>query len=283
MAKVFDCFPFFNELDVLEIRLHELAPVVDRFVILESAETYGGHQKELTFQANWQRFEKFHDKIQHVILERLEPQCADRTSGRLREAYQRNMIGPVLSAMAKPDDVIIFSDCDEIPRATAVKEYIDRGLAGIYRFKQRSFYYTVNRLVDYGHDFASRARIGRFFDVEFAGGLYNFRMANKNTEEFVLENGGWHFGYFGNGIDHIKNKVAALSPFLAEYKLFGDQQLARDIVSGKDLHHRRCEMPETFARTETNDPTLPVHFLANQKRFEHFTEAYYRERYRGLL
>jgi hypothetical protein len=153
---------------------------------------------------------------------------------------------------------------------------------GPLRLKQRSYYYTVNRLVDYGNDFASRARMGTWAQVEDCGTMYAFRMYQKNVCR-ALENGGWHFGYFGTGINHIKNKVASLSPFLSEYKLFGDQQLVRDIVNGKDLHHRRCEMPETFTHCASDDPELPAYFLANRNKFKHFTEEYYIERYKGLL
>lgn len=284
--KVFDCFPFFNELDVLEIRLNELDSVVDVFVILESGETYGGSPKPMYLLDNWERFEKFAHKILHVNVPTLQPPCTDRTTGRLREAYQRDKIMPALQALGVQDsDVVIFSDCDEIPRAETVRLYIDSGRELLYRFKQRSFYYTVNRLVDYGHDFASRARIGHFGDMRAVGGPYAFRMAKKNTEEYVLENGGWHFGYFNNGtgIEHIKTKVASLNTFLTEYKLYGDQQLVRDIVEGKDLHHRRCELPETFTRCASDDPTLPKHYLDNREKFAHFTEEWYREQYAQQL
>lgn len=282
MAKVFDVFPFFNELDVLEIRLNEMDKVADHFVILECAETYGGQPKNFHLSAAMRtgRFDKFKDKITLMLLHKLEPACTDRTTGRLREAYQRNMMMPMLAKLCAPDDVVVFSDCDEIPNADTVKLALPRLVHGVARLKQRSFYYTVNRLADYGHDWASRARVAHWRTVEECGTMYAFRMAKASIE---LENGGWHFGYFGTGIDHIKNKVATLSPFLNEYKLFGDAQLVRDIVGGKDLHHRKCEMPETFTRTCEDDPTLPAYFLANRGKFAHFTERFYRERYRDLL
>jgi beta-1,4-mannosyl-glycoprotein beta-1,4-N-acetylglucosaminyltransferase len=283
-VKVFDCFPFFNELDVLEIRLHELQNVVDTFVIVESSETYGGARKPLFLRQalNAGRFSDFAARIVPITIDRLYPPCTDRVTGREREADQRNRILPVLEALAAPDDAIIFSDCDEIPRATAVHEALPLLSSGPWRFQQRSFYYTVNRLVDYGHDLASRPRIGKFRDVKACGSMYRFRMFLKNTCPSITD-GGWHFGYFGNGIESIKNKVAALSPFLAEYKLFGDQQLVRDIVNGKDLHHRRCELPETFSYCASDDPSLPAYFLANREKFAHFTEEFYREQYKGLL
>lgn len=273
---VVDCFPFYNELDVLEIRLNELSFVVDRWVILESEETYGGQKKPLYLKKAMSegRFVKFAPRITLLSLNRLEPACADRASGRLREAYQRNMIAPTLAAMCGDDDEIIFSDCDEIPSALSVSIALRELDTGPVRFKQTSFYYTVNRVADYGHDFASRARIGLWKDVRACGSMYDFRMYRKNDCRGI-ENGGWHFGYFG-GVEHIKNKVATLSPFLSEYKLFGDEQLVRDIVDGKDLHHRRCELPETFEHRSSDDPRLPKYFLDNREKFEHFTEDFYK-------
>lgn len=282
--KVFDVFPFFNELDILEIRLHELGPHVDKFIILESGETYGGDSKPYYLHDALRagRFADFAPRIALIQQPALEPKCLDRTTGRLREAFQRNMIMPALAAIAQPDDIISFGDCDEIPRGTALASYVSEGVQEIRRFKQRSFYYTVNHLVDYGHDFASRARVGRWRDVEACGTMYAFRMFEKNSCA-AIENGGWHFSYFGGTPEKIRAKVAAMAPFLAEYKLFGDPQLIADIRAGRDLHHRKCEMPDVFWKAETGDPTLPEYFLRNQEKFKHFTAAFIEQHYGGMV
>jgi beta-1,4-mannosyl-glycoprotein beta-1,4-N-acetylglucosaminyltransferase len=265
---VFDCFPFFNELDVLEIRLNELDPIVDRFVIVESAEMYGGHSKPFNLESNWERFAAFRGKIEYIKLPALQPACKDRASGRAREAYQRDALFHPLMSRTQPGDTVIFSDCDEIPSYKAVCYAMSKIYQGIQRFKQLSFYYNVQTLVDYGHDFASRARIGTAAQLRKCGSMYGFRMHEKNTCP-AIEWGGWHFSYFG-GPERIKRKVAALSPFLSEYKLFGDEQLERDIAERRDLHHRRCEMPETFYDVNLQDVTLPAFLMENRQRFSHF-------------
>ncbi len=273
--RVFDIFPFFDELDVLEIRLHELDSIVDCFIIGEAGETYGGTFREYVLEKNWERFVQFRHKIIYMKLPQLYPACVDRTSGRTREAYQRNQLAiPLMKQKPNLSDIVIFSDCDEIPRAAAIVEAFEQGklAGGTCRLKQQSYYYNVNRIVDYGHDFASRARVAYYDDVRACNNLYDFRMHRKNTQEpsQVIENGGWHFGYFG-GVEKIKRKVEALSPFLSEYKLFGDATLVTDIKEGRDLHHRRCELPIQFEHVASNDPTLPAYFLANRERFKHFT------------
>lgn len=256
---IVDCFPFFNEADTLEIRLNELAPVVDKFVIVEAEETFGGQPRALKFDP--ERFKAFN--IDYRPVAKLYPECKDRVTGREREADLRNRMLPILREFAQPNNVVIISDCDEIPRRQAVIDALPRLSSGIHRFAQRSFYYTVNWLVDVGHDFASRARIGTMAQLEAVGSVYGFRMAPAE----VIENGGWHFGYFAD----IKEKVAALAPFLAEYRLFGEAQLEADILAGRDIHHRKCELPERFTYCESDDPTLPRHYLENMGKFKHFT------------
>src|SRR4030042_2627609 len=67
--KIYDCFPFHNELDLLEVRLHELYDVVDYFVLSESTRTHSGQFKPLYYKMNKPRFERFKDKIIHVIVD----------------------------------------------------------------------------------------------------------------------------------------------------------------------------------------------------------------------
>lgn len=295
MAKVYDIIPFFNELDVLEIRLNELDPVVDKFVICESHETFGGDLKPYHFDENLIRFQKFRSKIVHIKVPRLlppmtmslrenKPHCtveAIRKLGRDREAYARDIILKSFfdAVHPQPNDYVIVSDCDEIPSADAVlraKVAIGQSAFNAVRFKQYSFYYNVNTLVDYGRDVCSRARIGEVRDVEAVGGLMNFRKY-KVREACEIENGGWHFSYFSGDMDKIREKVAALSPFLAEYKTL-DQKA---IGAQQDLHRRNLkfsELPETYKFVDDND--LPQFYLDNKDRFKHFTLAAFKERYK---
>ena len=69
--KVFDSFIFFNELDLLEMRLNILNDVVDHFVLTESPFTVSGNEKPLYYQENKDRFGKFNDKIVHHITEEI--------------------------------------------------------------------------------------------------------------------------------------------------------------------------------------------------------------------
>src|SRR5688572_16710555 len=88
MARIFDCFLFFNELDVLDIRLHELAPIVDRFVLAEARLTFSGRDKPLYFHQNRELFAPFLDRIVHVI----DDDMATGGDRREREHHQRNAL-----------------------------------------------------------------------------------------------------------------------------------------------------------------------------------------------
>lgn len=280
MRQIFDAFPFFQEADLLEIRLHEMDSLVSKFLIVEADETYGGEKRELVFPQIESRFSRFKDKIYYMAnhdLSVAQP-CFDRDSGRKRERILRDSLKfPILhdaNLNIQPEDVLIFSDVDEIPNRRSVEEAIVSGRLdahGIHRLSQASYYYNVNTRVDIGNDFASRARVGLIKNLrELEDSLYDFRMYKKNSVTCpIIADGGWHYSYFG-GVDKIKTKVAAMAPFLNEYKLFGDEQLKEDIANRKDLHHRRSEMPETFQFITPGKNDMPLYLWNNRERFPHF-------------
>lgn len=121
MPRVFDCFPFFNELDVLEIRLTELDPLVDYFVIVEATLTHTGKPKPLYFDENRGRYNRFSRKIIHVVVDDLPSEPSDHWG---REISQRQAIMRGLE-LARPDDRIITSDCDEIPKPDMLRRALE--------------------------------------------------------------------------------------------------------------------------------------------------------------
>jgi beta-1,4-mannosyl-glycoprotein beta-1,4-N-acetylglucosaminyltransferase len=134
--RLYDCFTFFDELDLLEIRLNELYDVVDRFVLVEASSTFQGVPKPLIFEQNKARFARWIDKIKHVVCDFPDPmprlssksrkKQGERAIAWDREYYQRNQILRGL-ADARPDDVIMVSDVDEIPsRAVMTRIMTDK-------------------------------------------------------------------------------------------------------------------------------------------------------------
>jgi hypothetical protein len=115
---IYDCFQFFNELDLLEIRLEELYPVVDKFIICESTKTHSGKNKSLRYIENIARYKKYKDKIKYIVYDEF-PEGA--TSWDL-ENNQRRCILKGLEEVNKYD-IIMISDIDEIPRRSFIESF----------------------------------------------------------------------------------------------------------------------------------------------------------------
>jgi hypothetical protein len=194
--KVYDCFPFFNELDVLEIRLEELWNVVDVFVLAESNLSHSGKPKEYIFENNKERFSKYLDKIRHIKVEDM-PETGDSW---VREKFQRVCLDRGLYDM-QPDDVIIVSDCDEITRAEVVeliKE--DENNYDKYILNIPQFQYKLNYMKCF--DVSKNANImvtrGRAYTNAQQEREYTFFWNAKPPETVFVDHGGWHFTYLGD-------------------------------------------------------------------------------------
>ena len=151
--KIFDCFMYFDEEIVLDIRLNMLNPVVDYFVIVESKFTHKGDKRNLKFDIN--KFTEFKDKIIYLIFDEeprdieslLDKDIEDEKTRKLilnaarRENSQRNFIMKGLEN-ANNNDLILISDVDEIPN---LEEINFKNIKNqIILFKQDMFYYKLN-------------------------------------------------------------------------------------------------------------------------------------------
>jgi len=121
--SVYDCFTFYNELVPLEIRLHELDPLVDQFVVVEATTTFSGEPKPLYFARHRDRFAPFLDRIRHVVVEDM-PAVTDGNRWPL-EIHQRRCIVRGLTGSVD-DDIVIISDADEIPSRAALAPVLKR-------------------------------------------------------------------------------------------------------------------------------------------------------------
>ncbi|MEL6372825.1 MAG: N-acetylglucosaminyltransferase [Pseudomonadota bacterium] len=106
---LYDCFTFFNELDILELRLKELADHVDYFVVTEATKTFTGKPKPLHFAENRERFARWEKQIIHVVVDDMP----DEGNAWTRERFQRDATIRGI-AQAADDDIIMISDVDEI-------------------------------------------------------------------------------------------------------------------------------------------------------------------------
>ncbi len=116
--KIIDCFPFFNELDILEIRLNELYDSVDYFVLVEASKTQSLIDKPFYFEQNKERYSKFLNKIIHVKIE----DCPKNSHTWEMENFQRNSILLGLGKIKdlNDQDIIIISDLDEVVSSNSI-------------------------------------------------------------------------------------------------------------------------------------------------------------------
>ena len=214
----YDCFTFFNELDLLEIRLNILNDVVDRFVLVEATKTFTGKEKPLYFDKNKDRYSRFLHKIIHIIVDDSPPfEIAWEN-----ENFQRNSIMRGLKGLA-PDAIIMVSDVDEIPNPVMVEKY--KNTKGIKLFEMRMYYYYLNylnysfpvwrlgtRMLSY-HDFLNlddkHITYGEFLPASLNQGPTPSKVRNC-TKNLPIRNAGWHFSYLG-GTEAVRNKIQSFS------------------------------------------------------------------------
>jgi len=213
--KIIDCFMFFDEEMLLELRLNTLDKFVDKFVIVESAYTHSGKEKKLIFDIN--KYPKFKEKIDYIIVRdlphgieqigkddsNLEITNKEIMNALRRENFQRNTIKQGL-INANDNDWIIISDLDEIPDLSNINfNSINKK---IIFFKQKVFYYKLNLELKTLRWIGSKACKKKYLkspqwlrnvkdkiypkwrlDIIFSEKRYN--------SVFFLENGGWHFSF----------------------------------------------------------------------------------------
>jgi len=282
---IIDAFMFFNELELLEIRLNELDPIVDQFVIVESLERHGSANPKPAFiQDNWHIVKPFEKKIKYVLLPRLYPAYTDSSSGWKRENHQRNILMNIVSGISTaPDkDILMVSDADEIPRAATIKANLPRLAQGLHRLSLDLFFYNVNRFVGLSCEGAGFPIAGPVSHFQ-RGGVMQFDKdrtsvglsAIRGKRYSQIANGGWHFSYFG-GVDRMREKVSSFAEAYLDsstaFRSRTESEIAQDILAGEDIYHRGIYQP--FVHRETNDPRLPAHFLNNIARYPQFTEDF---------
>jgi beta-1,4-mannosyl-glycoprotein beta-1,4-N-acetylglucosaminyltransferase len=224
--RIFDCFLFNNEIDMLKLRLEELKDVVDIFVLVESKYTFSGKDKPLHFELVKDEFLKYN--IQYITL--TEPPAEDAWSN---EAFQRNAPLEYLKQNMLPDDVALLCDLDEIPNSAAVQDIRNKTIPVPIYFHMDFYYYNFNWIKKSPWMRASAVTLDTLlkYDIEQ---IRNLQAGISNA----AQPGGWHLSYFMSP-ESIREKIKAFShqEFNKEQYLDLDSITAA-INSGKDLFSR---------------------------------------------
>jgi len=274
---IYDCFTFFNELELLELRLNELAGVVDKFVIVEARRTFTNQPKPLHFQENRARFSAFMDKIIHVVVE----DSPDANDPWVVERFQRNAIGRGLT-QCRPDDFVLVSDLDEIPRAAVVAEmtekipYHDHMIANaVHRALNSRLVKRIlhrrgfRRRLRFNHPFVWRFQhtLFRYFIncksllPPYSYGTVMLRYRDFSTAEEMRHSGyktisdaGWHFTYMG-GAARIADKLRSFAHQEYNRAEFTDlQRITERINLGQTIFGKGEQL--TFVPVDATFPTF---------------------------
>ena len=224
--KIFDCFMYFDEEVILDLRLNILNNYVDYFVIVESTYTHKGESRKLKF--DHQKFKKFEKKIIYLtydyvpkniekIFEKDNEDIKSKKyilNANLRENAQRNYISMGIKE-ADDNDIIIVSDVDEIPNLEQLN--FNKLKSKITMFRQDMFYYKFNLKLPNYVWVGSKACKKKYIktpqwlrnikDKKFP--FYRFDILfskTKFTDIKFIDNGGWHFTNIKTAAD-IEHKL----------------------------------------------------------------------------
>jgi len=224
--KIFDCFTYCDEEEVLRVRLEELGDVVDHFVVVEASQTFTGIDKPFYFDNIPSWIDKWKTKIIRVKIDFPE----DAKTSWLREYYQRNAIASGLD-LAKPKDIIIISDADEIVKAEILQRVTSLKLP--CKVDVTQYFWNFNWQVPHHCNQGARPVIVKKSDLDFSCAQELRAMMLPS-----IHNAGWHFSFFGE-TQKIKKKIESFAHTeynLEEYK--NNKNILNRIENGIDPFDR---------------------------------------------
>ena len=256
--KILDAFLFYNELDLLKVRLEFLGPLVDHFIISEANIDFSGKKKEYILNEALISTLPFNEKI---IYHR---ECIALNSPswvwkkikyiRKRKSYlwkiqdaQRNAILKKLLSFSDTD-ILIFGDLDEFPSEDAVnfaksklsyQDYIS-DYHPIYICNQKFYYYNVNHSAKEGDYFGTAIT-----SIQHANLIKPHKIRSEKDRFPNIPNGGWHFSYFMQAAD-IERKIIAICEVenLNSFKEISQSEILKKMGSGRDLFNRNIPLSD---------------------------------------
>ena len=259
--RIFDCFMYFDEELLLDLRLNILYDYVDKFLILEAKEDHQGNKRELNFNIN--NYKKFQNKIKYIALEKIEidPKIKLKKNwhiGHLRDQSMRNSISKYLSE-AHEEDWIIISDLDEIPNPDKINHFNPEYKFAF--FEQKFFYYKFNILNSTQPNwYGSRICVKKY--LKSPQWLRNIKVKKKvnfikkfffNIKYMIIQNGGWHF----SNLKLPKDIIIKLNSFchgefnkeeFKNEKLISEKINNLQDIFNRNISYKKVEMDNSYPK-----------------------------------
>jgi len=257
--KIVDCFIFYNEIDLLTYRLNILNDLVDYFVIVESKYTFIGKEKELYYLNNKKLYEKFEDKIIHIIVDNIPFLNANiREEEQWKnEKFQRNCISRGINQL-NDDDLIMISDIDEIPDPEVLKKIKNNEITfeNAIRLKMDLYYYNLNTKYDYEWCY--------FIILKYK----YYKTSNmtcqelRESQQIQIEKGGWHLSYFGDK-NFISNKIKNFSHQEYNNNYYTDTNMINEKINNSyDLFDRSFKIEKIPVNENKYLPPEAIKYLS---------------------
>ena len=295
--KIYDCFMFFDEELLLDLRLNILDKYVDKFIITEATYMHSGKSKKLNFDIN--KFSKFKEKIIYNVIDKqpsnlvsINKEDDKDTKGRKlinnsnkREHYQREMALKSLDE-ADPNDIILINDVDEIPNLKNV-DFMKVNKKLII-FKQKMFCYKFNLLYEGICWHGSRAcKKKDFISPQWLRDTKHkkypmWRLDTlfskiKYSSIHYVENGGWHFTNMKTPEDIEKKYLNFLHHQDFEYsklKLDDVRRIVKNrrILYDHDADQKDCKWENSKTLTKSSLFEMPDYITKNKKKYDEWLE-----------
>ena len=258
---IYDCFQYFDEDHMVDLRLNILNDSVDYFVISESTKTHQGKDKKLNF--NIKNFKKYENKIKYVVADyEHEKNKFKHIGGESQiEQHQRNNLSNGLKT-ASDNDLIILSDSDEIPDLTKLNQI--KSSTKFTAFSQMMFMYKINlQNLNESNWIGSKLCLKKNFprpqllrDLKFKN--YPFWRIDKLNLQIIK--GGWHFSFLQSPQDIVK-KIQSYShgEFNTEENTDAEK-INKKIKENVDIFNRGFKLKQI-----TIDESFPNYILNNKK------------------
>tara|TARA_B100000941_G_scaffold13442_1_gene8269 strand:+ start:214 stop:1014 length:801 start_codon:yes stop_codon:yes gene_type:complete len=263
---IYDCFQYFNEDEMVDLRFNVLNDYVDYFIISESTRSHQGEIKKINFDVN--NFPKFKDKIKFIVAEyKEEIKFKNHIGGESPvEQHQRNALIEGIKD-ASPEDFIILSDSDEIPDLTKLNE-IKKNKKFI-AFSQRMFMYKIN-LQNLDESGWIGSKITKRKNLNSMQSLRNLKFKHYpfwRIDKLNLQiiKGGWHFSFLQTP-DQILKKIKSYSHGEFNDNSLNIETIEKRILNNKDIFNRGFNLKKIDL-----DNNYPKYILENKKKFLKWT------------
>ena len=251
--NIYDCFMYFDEDLLLDLRLNIMNKYVKKFIITEATYTHNGSKKKLNFNIN--NFSKFKDRIKYIVADYDKLKDFEKHTGGESpiEQHQRNSLIEGIKD-ADSNDLIILSDSDEIPDLSKINQINPK--TKFTAFSQMMFMYKLNlQNIDESNWIGSKVTLKKNIismqklrDLKFKN--YPFWRIDKRNLQII--SGGWHFSFLQTPQDIIKKIQSYSHGEFNTSEITDEKKIQKKILQGTDIFNRGFELKKI--NIDTNFP-----------------------------